>query len=250
MPLDPLTVTVAILAVFILGLSKGGFAGIGMVSTPLLSLVVPAPIAAGVILPVLMFQDVISMYAYRKTFSRWNLAVLLPGGFVGVLAGSAMVSYIDRSTFELVLGTISLLFGIERVWRYFGSVTATHRPRVWVGVISGVLAGFTSMIAHAGIPPFQFFVLPQRLTRDVYIGTSVFFYGVTNFIKFPFFLSLGQISQSTFSWSLALFPVAFGSVLLGIRLVRRISSDRYILVANVILIGIGILLVSRGLAGG
>ena len=244
---DPLTIAVALLAVFILGLSKGGFAGIGMVSTPLLSLVLPGPVAAGIILPVLMFQDMISMYAYRRTLSRWNLAVLLPGGLVGVLAGSAMVSLIDRGMFELVLGAISLLFGIERVWRYFGHAPTAHKPNVVVGVICGVLAGFTSMIAHAGIPPFQFFVLPQRLQRDNYIGTSVFFYGATNFIKFPFFLSLGQITWTTGSASLALFPVAFLSVLLGIRLVRRVSSDRYVLVANVILIGIGVLLITRGL---
>lgn len=249
MPIDPVTVSVAILAVVILGLSKGGFAGVGMVTTPLLSLVVPAPQAAGIILPVLIFQDLISMYAYRKTPHRWNLAVLIPGGIVGVLVGWALVSQIERSLFELILGGISLVFGIERIYRYFVREAVAVAPRGWVGVVSGVMAGFTSMIAHAGIPPFQFFVLPQRLPRDVYIGTSVFFYGAINLIKLPFFLSLGQVNRGTFSASVALFPVAFGSVLLGVLLIRRVTGERYILVANLILVGIGLLLVGRGLAG-
>lgn len=249
MPLEFTTISVAVLAVLILGLSKGGFAGIGMMSTPLLSLVMPPSIAAGIILPILIFQDMISIYAYRRSFSKWNLMVLSPGGVVGILVGAAMVSIIDRAMFELALGVISLGFGVERVIRYFGATPKPHEPNRIIGAICGAFAGFTSMIAHAGVPPFQFFVLPQRLPRDVYIGTSVIFYAVVNLIKLPFFLSLGQITQGTAVASAALFPIALASVMLGIFLVRRISNDRYILVANLILAGIGVLLISRGLSG-
>lgn len=249
MPLDFTTVSVTLLAVLILGLSKGGFAGIGMVAMPLLSLVLPPSAAAGILLPILIFQDAISVYAYRRSFSGWNLAVLLPGGIIGILLGAATVSLIDRAMFELVLGSISLCFGIERVIRYFGGVARPHVPHRAVGAVCGGLAGFTSMIAHAGVPPFQFFVLPQRLPRDVYIGTSVLFYGAVNMIKLPFFLSLGQIGRESALVSAALFPLALASVMLGIFLVRRISSDRYILVANIILVGIGLLLILRGLSG-
>lgn len=249
MPIDPVTISVAILAVVILGLSKGGFAGIGMVTTPLLSLVVPAPQAAGIILPVLIFQDAISMYAYRKTPNLRNLALLVPGGIVGILVGWALVSLIDRSLFELILGVISLLFGIERIHHYFARPPVAVTPKPAVGVVSGILAGFTSMIAHAGIPPFQYFVLPQRLGRDAYIGTSVFFFGIMNLVKLPFFLSLGQVNRATGLASLAMLPLAFFSVLFGIWLIRRVKGDRYILVADVILVGIGALLIYRGLTG-
>lgn len=249
MELQFTTVSVMLFAILILGLSKGGFAGVGMVSMPLLSLVMPPSVAAGIILPILIFQDAISVFAYRHSFSGRNLAVMLPGAIAGVLAGAAMVSLIDRAMFELVLGIISLSFGIERVIRYLGAAPGRHRPNRLVGVICGGLAGFTSMIAHAGVPPFQFYVLPQRLARDVYIGTSVFFFAAVNLIKLPFFLSLGQVTRGTAIISVALFPVALGSVMLGIMLVRRITSDRYILVANLILVGIGVLLIFRGLTG-
>lgn len=247
--LDPGIIGVALLSVLILGLSKGGFAGIGMISTPLLSLVVPPQVAVGVLLPVLIFQDAISIYAYRRTFHARNLALLIPGGIVGILLGTLIASMIDRAMFELVLGFVALIFGIERLLRYFGGPPKPHRPNPIVGVICGVLAGFTSMIAHAGIPPFQFFVLPQRLQRDVYIGTSVIFYGVLNLVKLPFFIGLGQVGADSLVASFALMPVAFGSVLLGIRLVRRVSSDRYVLLANLILIAIAILLIWRGWSG-
>lgn len=249
MPLDPLSMSVLLLAVVILGLSKGGFAGIGMVSTPLLSLVVPPAQAVGIILPILIFQDAISAWAYRRTFSRWNLAVLLPGSVIGIIVGALVVSLVDRSLFELVLGAISVAFGLERLVRYFGATPRPHDPKAGVGVLCGALAGFTSMIAHAGIPPFQFFVLPQRLARDVFIGTSVMFYAATNLMKLPFFLRLGQVNREGLLVSLAMFPLAFLSVRLGIHLVRKIASDRYLLVANLILVFIGAVLIWRGLSG-
>ena len=51
---DPLFYLLAIPAVTLLGLGKGGFAGIGMVSTPLLALSVPPLQAAAVLLPILL----------------------------------------------------------------------------------------------------------------------------------------------------------------------------------------------------
>lgn len=245
---DPVIILVALLAVGILGLSKGGFAGVGMVSTPLMSLVLPPAQAAGFILPILVLQDLISMYAYRRHASLWNLAVLLPGAVVGILIGAKLVSLIDRSMFELALGAICLIFGVERLVRYFAATPKPHRPNAVVGVICGAFAGLTSMIAHAGIPPFQFFVLPQRLERDTFIGTSVFFYGMVNLIKFPFFFSLGQITPASLMYSAAFFPVALGAVLLGIVLVRKVTSNQYVLFANLVLIGIGGLLIARGLS--
>ena len=58
---DPLFYLFAIPAVIMLGLSKGGFSGVGMVSTPLLALVMPPLEAAAMLLPILLLQDAISV---------------------------------------------------------------------------------------------------------------------------------------------------------------------------------------------
>ncbi len=246
---EPQAILVMLLAVLILGLSKGGFSGIGMISTPLLSLAVPPAVAAGILLPVLIFQDAVGVWFYRRTFDRGNLRLMLPAAVLGVLFGAAMVSSVERAVFEVSLGGISVLFGVERLFRYFGGRPRPRRSGPVVGLLCGALSGFTSMIAHAGMPPFQFYVLPQRLPRDVFVGTSVMFYAVVNVVKLPFFLAIGQVTAGTALISAALVPLAFLSVSLGIWLVRRISGDGYILVANVILIGVGLLLLGRGLAG-
>jgi hypothetical protein len=47
---------------------KGGFAGLGMISTPLLALCA-AVAAAAILLPILLCPDAISVWAYRRHWS-------------------------------------------------------------------------------------------------------------------------------------------------------------------------------------
>ena len=63
---DPLFYLLAIPAIVALGIGKGGFAGVGMISTPLLALVMPPLQAAAILLPILLCQDVISVWVYRR----------------------------------------------------------------------------------------------------------------------------------------------------------------------------------------
>lgn len=64
---NPVTLALAVLAVVILGLAKGGFSGLGALVTPLLALHLPPVTAAALLLPVLLVQDAVSVWSYRKT---------------------------------------------------------------------------------------------------------------------------------------------------------------------------------------
>ena len=71
----------------------------GMISTPLLALTMPPLQAAAILLPILLCQDAISVWVYRRQWSGWNLKVLLPGALVGVgvLAVGAVLVIFNRS---------------------------------------------------------------------------------------------------------------------------------------------------------
>ncbi len=97
---DPLFYLLAIPAIVALGLGKGGFAGVGMISTPLLALTVPPLQAAAVLLPILLIQDVISVWVYRRQWSAWNLKVLLPGSVVGVGAAWLFAAHVPNAYVE------------------------------------------------------------------------------------------------------------------------------------------------------
>ncbi len=244
---DSVTLAVTCLSIVILGLSKGGFAGLGMLSMPLMSTVLPPGIAAGILLPVLILQDAVSAWSYRRSFDAWNLRLMLPPALAGIAAAAILVSHLATGLFEVALGAISVLFGAERIVRQLaGPVAPKILPRAF-GRVCGAAAGFTSMIAHAGVPPFQFYVLPQRLPRDIFVGTSVMFYAAVNLAKLPAFLSLGQVTAASLRVSLLMFPLAAVSVLGGIWLVRRIPGQGILLVAAFLMAGLGVLLIMRGL---
>ena len=91
----------------------------------------------------------------------------------------------------------------------------------------GAICGFTSMIAHAGGPPFQIYVMPQRLPPAVFVGTGALFFALMNWIKvLPYFV-LGQFSHQNLMASAALAPVAILSTIAGVWLVRRIDAARF-----------------------
>ena len=65
---DPIFYLAAIPAVILVGLAKGGFAGLGLIAIPLMALVVSPVKAAALMLPILIVQDMVSVWAYRREF--------------------------------------------------------------------------------------------------------------------------------------------------------------------------------------
>lgn len=61
LPTDPLFYIVATFVVVLVGLAKGGFAGLGSAAMPLLVLVMDPVRAAAMLLPILIVQDVVSV---------------------------------------------------------------------------------------------------------------------------------------------------------------------------------------------
>jgi uncharacterized protein len=241
---------VAVPSVVILGLSKGGFAGAGLLSLPLMALVVPPLQAASILLPILLVQDVVSVWAYRRTWDAWNLSVLLPGAAVGVLAGYLLAARVSTAGVELTLGLFSILFGIHQLLKSLGaSVAPATRPGIALGWVCGMVSGFTSMIAHAGSPPFQFYVMPQRLSRDVFVGTSVLFFAAVNLIKVPPFMALGQFTRGNMIAAATLMPVAIASTWAGVLLVRRASGPLFFAVISGLLVLVGAKLTWDGFFG-
>lgn len=247
---EPAFYMAAVPAVILLGLSKGGFAGLGVLGMPLMALTIPPVQAAAITLPILIVQDAFSVWAWRRTWDRRNLAILLPGAVVGIGLAWALAARVPDRAVALVLGLISVAFALRRfIGRMRGAQPGEARlPGRALGWFWGAVAGFTSMIAHAGGPPFQIYVLPQRLPRDIFVGTSVVFFTSINLIKLPPYVALGQMSRENLLTSAALFPLAIASTFAGIWLVRQVSGERFYDVIYGLLLLLGLKLVGDGLA--
>ncbi len=242
MILDPWFYLAAIPAVTLLGLAKGGFAGIGTLATPIVALVIPPVQAASIVLPILIVQDLYGIYVYRRHWDAFNLKVLAPGAVIGVFAGYLLASRLPEAAVGLTVGGISLVFGLRQLWPR-SSITPTRRPSRAAGWFWGALSGFTSMISHAGSPPYQIYVMPQRLEARVFVGTSVLFFAFVNWMKVIPYLALGQITRGNLTTSLVLFPLAIATTWLGVVLVRRFSSERFYLLSYWLMIIVGLKLI-------
>jgi uncharacterized membrane protein YfcA len=237
---DPIFYALAVPAVALMGLAKGGFSGVGAISMPLLALVISPVQAAAILLPILIVQDVVGVWAFRKTWDRRILAVMLPGAAVGILAGYLLAAQVSSAAVLGVLGAISILFASHRLWTSRGGrVQAPANASPLVGVASG----FTSQIAHAGQPPFQMYVLPKQLPPATLVGTTALYFAAINWLKVPAYAALGQFTPENLATVAVLLPVAIASTLAGVWLVRRIQPDRFYTLIYGLMIPVGAYLI-------
>jgi uncharacterized membrane protein YfcA len=231
---------VAIPAVIVLGLSKGGFTGLSSLAMPMLSLVTSPVRAAAIVLPVLIVQDWVSVWAFRRDFSPRNLLILVPASMIGIAAGWLLAARVSEDAVKLAVGVISIVFVFYMLLRDRLGLAGVNRPGVPGGLVWGSLAGFTSFISHAGGPPFQVYVMPQNLKPRVFAGTATMFFAAVNLIKVPPYFLLGQFSGDNLKVSLALIPVAVLATFAGVWLVRRVDADRFYAIILVITFLIGV----------
>ena len=246
---DPTFFLVAALAVFLVGLSKSGLvASLGVVGVPLLTLIMPARDAAGMMLPLLIVMDVIALFAYRREVNWRIFWILLPGALVGTVVAFSLSAVVSEAMVRLAIGIITLLFVLDAWLPLRKKLEGLPPSRVW-GAFWGSVAGFTSFVSHTGGPPIQIYMLPMRLTPALFAGTNAVFFAVVNAIKIPPYLVLGQLSWANMQAALYLVPVAVAGMLVGVFLVRRIDPAVFYRVAYVLIFLLSLKLIYDGVMG-
>ncbi len=220
---DPWFYLAAVPAVLLAGISKGGFGGgLGVMAVPLMALFVSPVQAAAIMLPILCVMDIFGLRAYRNTWDRRNIAIMVPGALVGILVGTLTFRYLDDGMIRLLIGTIAIGFTLHHF-------------------------GFTSFVAHAGGPPVQFFLLPQRLDKTLYVGTTVVFFFAINYVKLVPYGWLGQFSPDNLLTALVLAPLAPLGIWLGVRLHGPVGRELFYRLCYGMLLVTGVKLLWDGL---
>ena len=78
MIIDPLFYAMAIPSVILIGLSKGGLTGLGVLAVPLMAIVASPMQAAAVLMPILLILDLVAVWTYRKSFDKTTLIITIP----------------------------------------------------------------------------------------------------------------------------------------------------------------------------
>ncbi len=239
MIVDPYFYVAAAPAVLIVGMAKGGFGGgVAVVGVPLMAMVVDPFQAAAVMLPVLMIMDVLALRVYWNRWDRRNLRILLPAALLGTLLGFAAARAISADGLRVLVAVVALAYALQYFRRRAGA--ADRPPHAGLGLLWGATAGFTSFSIHAGGPPLQAFLLPQRMHRTTFQATSVLFFFVVNWSKVGPYYWLGQWTPDNLLTSLALLPLAPVGVCLGRYLHDRVDDEIFFRVVHLSLFVIGI----------
>ncbi|MCU4178010.1 sulfite exporter TauE/SafE family protein [Bosea sp. BH3] len=249
MPFDLLFFAAMVPAVVLTGLAKGGFSGLGLLSLPLMALVVSPVTAAAIMLPLLIAQDVVSVWSYRRDFDRRNLATLAPGALLGILVGYLLAAKVSDAAVVLAVGLISVGFALRRMLSDGKKPTLATQANWSGGSLWGFVCGFTSMVAHAGGPPFQIYVMPQKLPPAVFVGTGAVFFAAMNLVKLVPYLALGQLNGQNLLASAALLPFAVAATFAGVWLVRRVPPERFYGIVYWLLLLVGTKLIWDGVQG-
>lgn len=234
---------VALPAVILLGVAKGGFSGISVLSLPLMTLMVSHLHAAAITLPILMTQDVISLWAYRKDMHRRNLRTLLSGALLGIVLAALLANYMSDRLIKFMVGMIATGFVLNYWRRARHTQTKATEPSYWRGSFWGFCAGFNSFLTNSGGPPVQIYLLPQHLSPTVYAGTFSVLFAIVNYTKCIFFVSMGQITSETLILSLALLPIAIIATFAGIWLVERINGEKFYRIIYILTFIVGLALI-------
>lgn len=221
---DPMFYLCAVPAVLLYGIAKGGFGGnIAILSVPLMAMVVSPQQAAAILLPILCVMDLVAIRTFRGRWDKTNLRIILPAAMVGVALGAVSFRVLNEEHIRLLIGSIAVLF-VLNAWLRRGQVAARPASR-WRGRFWGAVSGFTSFGIHAGGPPINVYMLPQRLEKTLLMGTLAVFFTLVNWVKVPAYVYLGQFSSENLLTSLVLMPLAPIGVRLGFWMLQRTNEQ-------------------------
>ena len=239
-------IIVALSCLFI-GLSKGGLGGPVPVAllTPLLSLVMPASQAVGIILVPLMVGDVMAVTFYWRKWDIKVVKLLLPAAIVGILVGAFVLLSLANSGQNVVIkrliGAFTLVVVIYKVSDSM-LTTLNYEHRQWHGYLAGWLSGFGSSLANVGAPPYTAYMLLQKINDPVqFLGTTALFFAIVNAVKLPLVLSNSKVLDlhvlASILWALPLIPLG---AWLGRKSVAYVNAKAFERVMLVLLFGLSV----------
>ena len=214
-------------AVFLLGLSKSGIKGIGIVLVIILAFVFGEKASTGVLLPMLICADIMAVVYYNRHANWIYIKRLMPWMVVGVLFGVWLGNYISETLFKKIMAIIIIASVFTMFYTERRSSANVPKHRLF-SISAGFFAGFSTMIGNLAGPIANIYFLAMRLPKNEFIGTVAWLFFIINIIKLPFhFLVWKTVTKDTLILNSVLIPVIVISFLSGTWIVKQISNVHY-----------------------
>lgn len=211
----------------LIGMSKTGVHGSGMLAVPILASVFGGQLSSGILLPMLCMADILGVWYYHRHASWTQLTKLLPAAVAGIIAGSLMGTYINDSVFKIIMAVVILLSIGLMLWMERREANRIPDSKIFAHG-TGFVAGFTSMIGNLAGSVMAVYFLSMRLPKNVFIGTAAWFFLIINFMKVPFHVFHWKtINANIFLMDLTGIPAILLGGFFGVMIVKKISERTY-----------------------
>ena len=216
-----------ILVGVLIGMSKVGISGGGMIAVPILAILFGGKSSSGIMLPILIMADVFGT-TYYKRHTQWShLIKLLPSAVIGVIIGTFVGDYIPDQTFKIIMGIIILSSIGILLWMEV-STTRWIPKGNWFAILIGVGVGFTTMVGNLAGSLMALYLLANDMPKNKFIGTAAWFFLIINVFKVPFHLFVWDtIDLQSLKLDLTLLPAIALGAFLGIKIVKRLNEKVY-----------------------
>lgn len=206
----------------LIGFAKTALGTFALVSVALFAFVLPARESTGAILVLLIVGDIVAVTIYRKDVD-WKLILrLVVPVLVGVGLGALFLSVVDDLVLKRTIGAILIVLTIIGLWP-----DKLRAERMSVAAGYGGLAGFTTMVANAGGPPMNLYLLAARYDKWRFLGTTSWFFFLVNLTKVPVSVGLGMIRPATLVAMAPLVPAVLLGTWIGRITIKRIDQKLF-----------------------
>ena len=214
-------------AVFLLGLSKSGIKGIGIIIVIILAFVFGEKASTGILLPMLIAADIFAVVYYNRHTQWVYIKKLLPWMVVGVLVGVWIGNDVSEVVFQRIMALI--IIGSVLIMVYTENKKSLVLPKhIAFSSTAGFLAGFTTMIGNLAGPISNIYFLATRLPKNEFIGTAAWLFFIINVFKLPFhFFVWHTVTTETLILNTTLIPVVILGFFIGASIVKLISNLNY-----------------------
>jgi len=226
MDLSIFGVAQAILAALLVGFSKTGIAGLGILIIPLMAGIFPAKASVGVLLPMLIFGDLFAVAYYRR-HAQWRiLCRLLPWVMPGILGGYFALRSLSSAQLAPVLGGLVLMMIVLNLVKdKLGPKLEDRLPHTWwFSALIGLLAGFATMIGNIAGPIMSVYLISMGMKKHEFMGTGAWYYLIVNTVKVPFSASIGLITAASLKFNAMTLPFIAVGAFIGLIVFKRISQ--------------------------
>jgi uncharacterized membrane protein YfcA len=229
-------------AIFLIGVTKSGFgSGVGLMIVPITAEAMDhlyhdgSRLALGLLLPLLVFGDLVAIWQYRRLFSMQIVRHLLPGTLVGLVIGGSLLFWFHHQPSEIAAPLIKIEIGLESI-----ILVSLHWWRQWRGVqknlmreplrshLTGAFSATSSTLAHAAGPVVAMYLLPLNLDRQLYVGTCAIYFFILNTAKLPVYQLSGSFKGSSLSFTLKFLPLVAAGAIFGLWVNRRMNDKIFI----------------------